>query len=107
MRLTDLLGSSGSLADRIDEEKTTQSNLSKRKTDLQDKLATMQERYTAQYAALDALLQETKAQEPQPELHIKAQGKAKYEAVAGVLASAQRQGLTKIGIVGTEQFAAP
>jgi hypothetical protein len=24
-----------------------------------------------------------------------------------VLASAQRQGLTKIGIVGTEQFAAP
>ena len=61
----------------------------------------------ADRAALDALLLEAKAQEPQPELHIKAQGKAKYEAVAGVLASAQRQGLTKIGIVGTEQFAAP
>ncbi len=58
-------------------------------------------------AALDALLSEAKTQAPQPELHIKAQGKAKYEAVAGVLASAQRQGLTKIGIVGTEQFAAP
>ena len=58
-------------------------------------------------AALESLLQQAKAQEPQPELHIKAQGKAKYEAVAGVLASAQRQGLTKIGIVGTEQFAAP
>ena len=57
--------------------------------------------------ALDALLLQAKAQEPQPELHIKAQGKAKYEAVAGVLASAQRQGLSKIGIVGTEQFAAP
>ena len=54
--LTNILGSSGSLADRIDEEKTTQSNLNKRKTDLQDKLATLQERYTAQYAALDALL---------------------------------------------------
>jgi len=61
----------------------------------------------ADRAALDAMLLEVKAQEPQPELHIKAQGKAKYEAVAGVLASAQRQGLTKIGIVGTEQFAAP
>ena len=61
----------------------------------------------ADRAALDALLQQAKAQAPQPELHIKAQGKAKYEAVAGVLASAQREGLTKIGIVGTEQFAAP
>ena len=61
----------------------------------------------ADRAALDALLLQAKAQEPQPELHIKAQAKAKYEAVAGVLASAQREGLTKIGIVGTEQFAAP
>jgi biopolymer transport protein ExbD len=61
----------------------------------------------ANRAALDAQLLEAKAQEPQPELHIKAQGKAKYEAVAGVLASAQRLGLTKIGIVGNEQFAAP
>ncbi len=61
----------------------------------------------ADRAALDALLLQAKAQEPQPELHIKAQAKAKYEAVAGVLASAQRQGLTKIGVVGTEQFAAP
>ena len=54
--LTNVLGSSGSLADRIDEEKTTQSDLTKRRTQLQDKLATLQERYTAQYAALDALL---------------------------------------------------
>lgn len=61
----------------------------------------------ADRAALDALLLTAKNQEPQPELHIKAQAKAKYEAVAGVLASAQRQGLTKIGIIGTEQFATP
>ncbi|NBU43445.1 MAG: hypothetical protein EBS37_05100 [Betaproteobacteria bacterium] len=54
--LSNILGSSGSLADRIDEEKMTQSNLNKRKTNLQEKLATMQERYTAQYASLDALL---------------------------------------------------
>ena len=29
---------------------------------------------------------------------------AKYDVVAGVMASAQRIGLTKIGIVGSEQF---
>ena len=56
-------------------------------------------------AELDALLQQASQQQPQPEIHIKAQGKAKYEAVAGVLASAQRNGLTKLGIVGSEQFA--
>jgi len=54
---------------------------------------------------LDALLQQASQQQPQPEIHIKPQGKAKYEAVAGVLASAQRNGLTKLGIVGSEQFA--
>ena len=57
-------------------------------------------------AELDALLQQASQQQPQPEIHIKPEGKAKYEAVAGVLASAQRNGLTKLGIVGSEQFAA-
>jgi biopolymer transport protein ExbD len=56
-------------------------------------------------AELDALFQTASQQQPQPEVHIKPQGKAKYEAVAGVLASAQRNGLTKLGIVGSEQFA--
>jgi biopolymer transport protein ExbD len=56
-------------------------------------------------AELDTLLQVASQQQPQPEVHIKPQGKAKYEAVAGVLASAQRNGLTKLGIVGSEQFA--
>jgi len=59
----------------------------------------------ADRAELDALLQQASQQQPQPEVHIKPQGKAKYEAVAGVLASAQRSGLTKLGIVGSEQFA--
>jgi biopolymer transport protein ExbD len=59
----------------------------------------------ADRAELDALLQLASQQQPQPEVHIKPQGKAKYEAVAGVLASAQRNGLTKLGIVGSEQFA--
>jgi len=56
-------------------------------------------------AELDALFKTASQQQPQPEVHIKPQGKAKYETVAGVLASAQRNGLTKLGIVGSEQFA--
>ena len=58
----------------------------------------------ADRAGLELRLRQAKAQAVQPELHIKAHPKAKYEAVAGVLASAQRLGLTKLGIVGSEQF---
>jgi len=55
-------------------------------------------------AELEQKLTEAAAVNPQPELHIRSHAKAKYEAVAGVMASAQRMGLTKLGIVGSEQF---
>jgi biopolymer transport protein ExbD len=55
--------------------------------------------------ALDTRLAEAAATQPQPELHIRSHAKAKYEATAAVLASAQRAGLTKLGIVGSERFA--
>jgi biopolymer transport protein ExbD len=42
--------------------------------------------------------------EPQPEVHIRPDKAAKYDVVAGVLAAAQRNGVTKMGIVGSEQF---
>jgi hypothetical protein len=41
------------------------------------------------------------------EIHMRPDRAAKYEVVAGALASAQRLGLTKIGLVGSEQFAPP
>jgi biopolymer transport protein ExbD len=44
------------------------------------------------------------AQQVQPELHLRPDKAAKYDIVAMVMASAQRLGLTKIGIVGSEQF---
>jgi biopolymer transport protein ExbD len=44
------------------------------------------------------------AQQPQPEIHLRPDKHARYEVVAGVMASSQRLGLTKIGIVGSEQF---
>ena len=54
---------------------------------------------------LAARLAEAAAMQPQPELHIRSHAKAKYEAAAAVLAGAQRAGLTKLGMVGSERFA--
>ena len=55
-------------------------------------------------ADLETKLTEASGLQPQPELHIRSHAKAKYEAVALVMASAQRLGLNKLGIVGSEQF---
>lgn len=55
-------------------------------------------------AELEAKLKEASMMQPQPEIHIRSHPKAKYGVAAGVMASAQRNGLTKLGIVGTEQF---
>jgi biopolymer transport protein ExbD len=55
-------------------------------------------------ATLDEKLTAAAAQAVQPELHLRPDKAAKYEIVAAVMASSQRLGLTKIGIVGSEQF---
>ena len=55
-------------------------------------------------AALEENLKAASAQAVQPELHLRPDKNAKYAVVAGVMASSQRLGLTKIGIVGSEQF---
>ena len=54
--------------------------------------------------ALEQMLAAAAAQQVQPELHLRPDKNSRYEIVAGVMASAQRLGLTKIGIVGSEQF---
>jgi biopolymer transport protein ExbD len=53
---------------------------------------------------LEAHLASAAAQSTQPELHVRPDKRAPYRDVAAVLASVQRNGLTKIGIVGGEQF---
>ena len=58
----------------------------------------------ADRAALDARLAATAAIPDQPEVHLRPNKLVEYEAVAGVMASAQRLGVTKLGIVGNEQF---
>ena len=55
-------------------------------------------------ATLEDKLKDAAAQAVQPEMHLRPDKNAKYEIVAGVMAASQRLGLTKIGIVGSEQF---
>jgi len=54
--------------------------------------------------ALEGYFRREAAMDPQPELHIRPSKRAKYDVVARVLASAQRNGMRKIGFVGNEQF---
>ena len=55
-------------------------------------------------ATLEAKLTEVAAQPDQPEVHLRPNKLVSYKVVAGVMASAQRLGVTKIGLVGNEQF---
>jgi biopolymer transport protein ExbD len=53
---------------------------------------------------LVSYLRNAASQNPQPELHLRPNKLTKYDVVAKILATAQRVGVTNIGIVGNEQF---
>jgi flagellar hook-associated protein 2 len=55
-QIGEMIFSGGVIQERIASETSTQSSLTKRKTTLQEKLVSVQARYTAQYASLDTLL---------------------------------------------------
>lgn len=55
-------------------------------------------------AALESRLAAAAAQPTQPELHVRPDRAVRYEIVAAVMAAIQRNQLTKIGLVGSEQF---
>jgi biopolymer transport protein ExbD len=55
-------------------------------------------------ATLEAKMRAAAEQPLQPEVHLRPNKLARYEVVAAVMASTQRIGLTKMGIVGSEQF---
>jgi biopolymer transport protein ExbD len=55
-------------------------------------------------AALEARLIEAAARPVQPEVHLRPNKLAEYKDVAAVMAAAQRLGVTKLGLVGNEQF---
>jgi biopolymer transport protein ExbD len=58
----------------------------------------------ADRADLEARLQQVAAMPDQPEVHLRPNKLVTYRYVAMVMASAQRLGVTKIGLVGNEQF---
>ena len=55
-------------------------------------------------ASLETRLRQIAGLPEQPEVHLRPNKLVTYDAVAMVLASAQRLGVTKIGLVGNEQF---
>jgi biopolymer transport protein ExbD len=58
----------------------------------------------AELEEVERRFEQVAAQPVQPEVHLRPDKLAKYNVVAGVMASAQRSGLTKLGIMGSEQF---
>jgi biopolymer transport protein ExbD len=55
-------------------------------------------------ATLESRLAQIAAMPDQPEVHLRPNKLVTYKHVAMIMASAQRLGVTKIGIVGNEQF---
>jgi len=56
------------------------------------------------YAELEAKLRGVAAVPDQPEVHLRPNKLVAYKTVASVMAAAQRNNVTKIGMVGNEQF---
>jgi biopolymer transport protein ExbD len=56
------------------------------------------------HANLEARLRQATSLAEQPEVHIRPNKLVEYNAVATVLASAQRLGVTRLGVIGNEQF---
>jgi biopolymer transport protein ExbD len=54
--------------------------------------------------ALEVKLRDAAAQPDQPEVHVRPNKLVEYRYVAEVLAESQRLGVTKLGMVGNEQF---
>ena len=55
-------------------------------------------------AELEQKMSEMATVEPQPEVHIRPNKTSQYAVFANVLSSSKRLGLTKIAVVGAEQF---
>jgi biopolymer transport protein ExbD len=55
-------------------------------------------------ATLDGLFRAAGQQSPQPAIHVTADRLVKYDGVAKILADAQREGVTQIGFVNTNQY---
>jgi biopolymer transport protein ExbD len=59
---------------------------------------------TIDRATMDAYFEDAERKNPQPEIHVNPNRLAKYDAVAKVLADAQRLGVVHIGFTGIDQY---
>jgi biopolymer transport protein ExbD len=55
-------------------------------------------------ATLESYFRTESRKDPQPEMHLRPDRRAKYDNVARVLAAAQRNRMRKIGFVNTSEF---
>jgi biopolymer transport protein ExbD len=55
-------------------------------------------------AVLEANMETASKLEPQPEVHVRPNKLATYAVFANVLSASKRKGLTKMAVVGSEQF---
>jgi biopolymer transport protein ExbD len=55
-------------------------------------------------ADLEAKMQAVSEQAMQPEIHVRPNRLAKYNTFAEVMVSANKRGLVKLGVIGSEQF---
>jgi biopolymer transport protein ExbD len=55
-------------------------------------------------ATLDSYFRRESAKDPQPELHLRPNRRARYEVVANVMASAQRARMVKMGFTNVAEF---
>lgn len=58
----------------------------------------------ADTSVLENRLSAAAAQTVTPEIHVRPDRQVAYRTVAGVMAAVQRKGLTKVGLLGAEQF---
>jgi len=56
-------------------------------------------------AGLEEKMKQVAQQSNPPEVHLRPDKLAPYKSVAAVMAEAQRAGMTRIGIIGSEEFA--
>jgi len=59
---------------------------------------------TVDRATMDSYFADAARKDPQPEIHLNPNRLAKYDAVAKVLADAQRLGVVHIGFTGIDQY---
>ena len=56
------------------------------------------------YATLDSFFRQEAVKDPQPEIHLRPDRRARYDYVANVMASAQRNKMIKMGFTNVAEF---